>query len=52
MKNKTVELTLFEREEIRIGDDIYITIIDAKVGRVKIGIDAPDDIKIKREEKK
>ena len=51
MKNKTIELTIYEREEIRIGDDIYITVIDSKVGRVKIGIEAPDDLKIRREEK-
>ena len=45
------EIIVVEREEIRIGEDIYITILEAKKGRVKIGIDAPDGLKINRGEK-
>ncbi len=50
-KNKPVEIVAFECEEIFIGEDVYITIIDAKNGRVKIGIEAPDDVRINRGEK-
>ncbi|MAE68723.1 MAG: carbon storage regulator [Candidatus Peribacteraceae bacterium] len=37
-------------ESIRIGHDITITVIDIGKGRVKIGIDAPDDVRILRGE--
>lgn len=49
---KKTELTLFEREELDLGDDIFIKILEAKEGRVTIGIDAPDDVRIIRGEKK
>jgi len=37
-------------EKFRIGDDIIVTISDIQDGRVRIGIDAPRDVAIYREE--
>lgn len=37
-------------ESITIGDDIRITVIAVKGQQVKIGIDAPTDTKVYREE--
>jgi carbon storage regulator len=37
-------------ETIYIGDDITITIVDARRGQVKIGIRAPKDVVVDREE--
>jgi carbon storage regulator len=37
-------------EEITIGDDIVITLLEIKSGQVKIGIKAPKDITIHRRE--
>ncbi|MDC0072858.1 carbon storage regulator CsrA [Gammaproteobacteria bacterium] len=37
-------------ESLYIGDDIKITILDIRGGQVRIGITAPDDIKVHREE--
>lgn len=39
-----------ERETIFIGDDIKVTIVRIRRGIVRIGIEAPDDIPIAREE--
>lgn len=35
-------------EDIEIGEDIRIHIVEAKTGRVTIGITAPDDVRIRR----
>ena len=43
-------LTRKKDEGIIIGESISITIIDVKGGQVRIGIDAPQDIKIFRRE--
>ncbi len=43
-------LTRKPGESIQIGDDIKITVLDDKHNQVKIGIEAPDDIEIWREE--
>ncbi len=43
-------LTRKAGEGIIIGDDIRITIIEAKGGGIRIGIDAPADKKIYRQE--
>ncbi|MGW8193925.1 MAG: carbon storage regulator CsrA [Desulforhopalus sp.] len=43
-------LTRKKGEGIVIGDDIKITVIDLKGGSVRIGIDAPRDKKIHRQE--
>ncbi len=37
-------------EGIIIGDDIKITVVELKGGGVRIGIDAPRDMKIHRQE--
>jgi len=37
-------------ENIRIGDKIKIIILDVKGGQVKLGIDAPPNIAVHREE--
>ena len=37
-------------EKIRIGSDIIINIVSISEHQVKIGIEAPDDVKILREE--
>lgn len=43
-------LTRKKNEGFIIGDDIKITVVDLSKDRVKIGIDAPSDIKIIRAE--
>ena len=43
-------LTRKTGEGIIIGDDIKITIVELKGGGVRIGIDAPRDMKIHRQE--
>jgi len=37
-------------ESMYIGDDIKITVLDIRGGQVRIGITAPDSIKVHREE--
>lgn len=37
-------------ENIRIGDRIKVTILDIKGGQVKLGIDAPPEVSVHREE--
>lgn len=37
-------------ESIRIGDEVMITVLQTKGGQVKIGIDAPRDVAVHREE--
>ena len=37
-------------ESLYIGDDIKITILDIRGGQVRIGMTAPDTIKVHREE--
>lgn len=37
-------------ENIRIGDRIKVTILDIKGGQVKLGIDAPPEVAVHREE--
>lgn len=43
-------LTRKAGEGIRIGDNIQITIVEIKGGGIRIGIDAPADQKIYRQE--
>lgn len=37
-----------ENDQIKIGDDIVITVVNVSNGRVKIGIDAPRNVEIRR----
>ncbi len=37
-------------EMIRIGDQIKVTVLEVRSGQVKLGIDAPTEIKVHREE--
>jgi carbon storage regulator len=37
-------------ESIIIGDDIYVSIVDIKGDQVKLGIQAPSDVKVYRHE--
>ena len=43
-------LTRAPGEVIMIGEDISITVLDFAVGRVRIGISAPNDVSVHREE--
>ena len=43
-------LTRYQNQSILIGQDIKIKIVDIARGQVKIGIEAPDEINIVREE--
>lgn len=37
-------------ERIRVGPDVWITVVRIERDRVRIGIECPDDMKIMREE--
>ena len=37
-------------ETIMVGDDVTVTVLGVKGGQVRIGIDAPGDIAVHREE--
>ena len=37
-------------ESIQIGDNIFVSVVEVKGGRVRLSFDAPNDIKILREE--
>ena len=37
-------------ESIMIGDDVVITIVDIRGDKVRLGIDAPQDIPVHRQE--
>lgn len=39
-----------KEEQIRIGDDIVITVVEIRGDKVRLGIDAPKSIRIDREE--
>ena len=43
-------LTRKTSEQIRIGDDIVIKVIRTSRGSVKLGIDAPSDVRVMRME--
>jgi carbon storage regulator len=43
-------LTRDRNQTLYIGDDIKVTVLRVSYGRVYLGIDAPDDITILREE--
>lgn len=43
-------LTRSRNQTITIGDNIVITIVEIKNDRIRIGIDAPKDVKVLRGE--
>jgi carbon storage regulator len=43
-------LTRKKGERILIGDDIIITVVDIRGKQIRIGLDAPDEVSIIREE--
>lgn len=43
-------LTRKEGEKVRIGDDIVVTVVDIDRNRIRLGIEAPRDISVNREE--
>jgi len=43
-------LTRRVSERIQIGDDVTLTIVRVDGNKVRIGIEAPDHVKIKRDE--
>ncbi|MDR3312474.1 MAG: carbon storage regulator CsrA [Spirochaetaceae bacterium] len=43
-------LTRKQDEKIKIGEDITVTIIELRNDQVKIGIEAPKDVKVFRQE--
>jgi carbon storage regulator len=43
-------ITRKEGERIVIDDDIVITVVEAKRGSVRIGIDAPPEVTVVRED--
>lgn len=43
-------LTRRVEEKLRIGDDVTITILDVKGKQVRIGVEAPADVSVHREE--
>jgi carbon storage regulator len=49
-RSRMLILTRKQNESIVIDDDIRITVLSDKLGQVKIGIDAPEDVEIWREE--
>lgn len=43
-------LTRKSAEAIRIGDNIRVVVVEVKDGQVKLGIEAPHDLPVHREE--
>jgi carbon storage regulator len=43
-------LTRKSQEEIIIGDDIRLTVLEVRGGRVKLAVTAPDTVAIRRKE--
>lgn len=37
-------------EAIRVGDDVRITVVEIRAGRVRLGIEAPRHIRVRRDE--
>lgn len=39
-----------QNEQIVIGDNIVVKVVDIRGGRIRLGIDAPPEVSIRREE--
>jgi carbon storage regulator len=53
MSNKEREMLILTRhmgETIKIGDDICVTVLGIKGGQIRIGVNAPKNISVHREE--
>ena len=52
MQRRTIVLILTRRvgETLIIGDDVHITVLGVKGNQVRIGINAPKDVSVHREE--
>lgn len=48
--NRMLILTRKKNETLRIGDDILVTIVDVQGDQVRLGITAPRDVAILRQE--
>ena len=48
--NRMLVLSRKRDERIMIGDDVVITIVDIRGDKVRLGIEAPNDIPIHRQE--
>jgi carbon storage regulator len=49
-RNQMLILTRSQNESVIIDDDIKITVLSDNYCKVKLGIEAPDDVEIWREE--
>jgi carbon storage regulator len=49
-EEKMLVLSRYRDESIYIGDDVVVTIVDIRGDRVRIGIQAPPDIAVHRQE--
>lgn len=43
-------LTRKLKESLRVGDDVIISVLDVRGGQVRLGIEAPKEIPVHREE--
>ena len=43
-------LSRYKDQSIYIGDDIVVTIVDVRGDRIRLGIDAPPDVPVHRQE--
>ena len=50
MEVKMLILTRRDGESLNIGDDVIVTVLGVKGDQVRIGIDAPQDVPVHREE--
>jgi carbon storage regulator len=39
-----------QNEAIRVGDEVRITVVEIRSGRVRLGIEAPRHVRIRRDE--